>query len=198
MSYYYNYSIGYQTEDGKIYPWGVYDRNGKHHDAFYRSRSFASKLHERFYPIHEDDISDELREEFSYEEYTGEKCMQEVKYLPINELPRMNYIKSGYFLLDDIHKYEEDNDCWDLFYDKLTPQEYIIKMENEMKFGKPTPRKDEWGDEYVPKSASDYAFYMYPDTTCEEYEAFVISNIADCYEFTLPKDAKMVILETEG
>ena len=75
MSYYYTYYLGYERE-GKIYPLGPYDCFGKLRDVVNRSRSFASDLHERFWPVKEEEISDELRKEFEYTDWEGKKTVE--------------------------------------------------------------------------------------------------------------------------
>ena len=72
MSYYYNYYVGYK-KDGKIYPWGPYNANGKLEPMVSRSRSFASDLHEEFYAVSDKEVSEELRKEFEYEDWNKVK-----------------------------------------------------------------------------------------------------------------------------
>lgn len=187
MSYYYDYYIGYMTKDGKINPLGIYDCFGKLHSALSISQTYASDLHDDFVPISKDEYGDKLE-------------LKNAKWLPVNMLPEGSYIKKGYFLVDDIHQYEEGNDMWDLFYEKLTPQEYIIKSDNELKFGKPQPKFDCEGNEMETYSAADYGWYMYPDYWCKEYEAHQLREAVGIYEYVtdIPKDSQIVIIETEG
>ena len=199
MSYYYNYYIGYE-HDGKIYPLGPYDCNNKIRDAISKSRSFASNLHDDFCSVPENMISDELRKEFEYEDWNGNKTV-DVKYLPISELPEGSFIKRGYFLISDVKAYEENDDTFDLFYENLNPTLYAAKLQNELTFGKPGPKKDCEGEEYTEPSASDFMYYAYPDYNCKEYEAHIIRTFANSlgdYNSSLPKGYKLVVLETEG
>ena len=199
MSYYYNYFIGYES-GGKIYPLGPYDSFGKLRYVVSKSRSFASDLHNDFYYLAKDEYSDELLKEFSYETYDGKTEWIPIKYLPIGDLPTGDFINKGYFLIDDVRRYEETGDNFDLFYDSVSPTVYAAMLEHEMKFGKSERYKDEYDEWVQPKSASDYMYYAYLDTDCKEFEAFIIAQVADelwSYS-TLPKDAKMFILETEG
>lgn len=199
MSYYYNYCVGYER-DGKIYPLGPYDCFGKIRYVIEKSRSFASDLHDDFYPIKDEQVSDELRKEFEYEGWDGNKTMGIIKYLPIEEMPTESFIKTGYFLVDDVRQYEENHDAWDLFYDKLSPTVYMSMLQNEITFGKQQPQKDDDGDYIETHSASDYMYYAYPDYSSREYESAVIRIMADSlHSYSHFKNGeKLVILETEG
>ena len=207
MSYYYNYCIGYM-HDGKIYPLGPYDCNGKLCDVISKSRSFASDLHEDFMIVSEEQISDELRKEFEYEDWNGNKVVN-VKYLPLSDLPVGSYIKSGYFLISDVQQYEKyGKDPYDeLFYDCLTPTVYAAKLLNDLAANKnvknteePVSDEDE-EDTERPHPATDYMFFAYPDYGSKEYECEVIRTAADYlgdFNSSLPKGYKLVVLETEG
>lgn len=200
MSYYYNYFIGYEL-DGKIYPWGPYNAEGRLCSALSRSRSHASDLHYLFFELTTGQISDELKKEFECERWDGKKCI-EVKYFPIADLPNGDYIKTGYCLIKDVEEYEKNKDLFEGFDDSnvLSPTIYAVKLTKELKFGPNKPQKDEDGNEYLEPNASDYMFYAYPDYNSEEYEASVLRDFAtSLYNYQLiDKGAKMVILETEG
>lgn len=199
MSYYYNYYLGYK-HDGKFYPWGLYDAEGGIHPVVYKSRSFASHLYDRFDSIKEEEISDELRAEFEYEYWEKEgKCMPEVKWLAINQLPSTDYIKKGYCLISDVKAYEEDREWFEGFSDVISAHVYAALLDKELKFGKNQPQKDCEGNEYTEPNASDYMFYAYPDYQSEEYESFLILSAFDAIEsFNMPDGIEWVVLETEG
>lgn len=198
MSWYVWYKLGYEDKDGKIYPLGPFDNQGNFKDIFCRSRSFASDLWEEFRDIPQEKVSDELRA--VYEKDIENDDIQfddrQVRYMYLSDLPKGNYIKSGYFLIEDIGRYEKDRYAEDIFYDHLTPQEYALRVENELKFGPPKPKKDFCGYEYTPNSVSDYAFYMYPEYYCKEYEAFLIRQVAEIYDEY--NEMKVVVLEEDG
>ena len=204
MSYYYNYYIGYKTKENKIYPLGPYDAFGKMHSVFYRSRSFASDLHEDFRRVQDEQITEELAKEFAYEDWNGEKKVQQLKYLPSSELPSGNFIKRGYLLSDDINEYEKTGDSWDLFYDFMTPAVYLMRLQNELVFGSPVKKEkkddEDWedaGDEKRP--CSDYSYFAYVDLGSKEYEVHMLQLALQAYEFAkIPEGAEMVILEDEG
>ncbi len=194
MSWYYNYRLGYM-KDGKIYPLAPFDAAGKWHDVFYRSRSFTSDLHEKFWPIKEEMVTDEFKKGFPWYEEASESEKGLVTYLPLKDLPTGSYIKSGYFLLEDIKAYEEYHGTDDIFYDSLTEKEYLRLMKNELLFGKPQEKEDDFGETYTPKSCADYAFYAYPDYFCEEYEAFLLRTAAEPYEYTdLVKNTEQIVV----
>ena len=199
MSYYYNYYIGYE-KDGKLYPLGPYDQSGRLHDALSKSRSFASDLHDKFYRVSDDMISEELRKDFSYETYDHKTEMRQLKYLPVDNLPTDKLESEGYCLIEGIKRYEEEGDIDDLLYDMLTPQEYIRKMENELKFGRPERKFDEEGGEFEIHSCDEYSYYRFIDYNSPSYESFILQLFVNVYEYTsaVPDGATIVILETEG
>lgn len=190
MSYYYNYYIGYR-KDGKFYPWGPYDAEGNLKPIVSKSASFASDLHESFSLIKKEEVSEELRKNFEYEDW-----QEGVKYCSVDHLPRGSFIKTGYFLIDEVKAYE-GKEWFDGFSDILSPQIYAAKMAHEMTFGKNQPQKDVEGFEYTEPNASDYMYYAYPDYNSKEYEAFVLRECVDALE-DWRNDKEYVILETEG
>lgn len=198
MSYYYNYYVGYK-KDGKIYPWGPYNANGKLEPMVSRSRSFASDLHRDFYPVSVKEVSEELRKEFEYEDWMKTKRV-DVKHLSEKDLPTGSYIKKGYFLIKDVLAYENDEDgSFEGFYDVISPEVYAAKLQHELMFGKNQPKKDDEGYEYTEPNASDYMYYAYPDYVTKEYEAFLLRQLIDALrDYRMDNDVEYVVLETEG
>ena len=199
MSTYYNYYIGYRDKDtGLLYPLGPFDCFGNLKAVISRSRSFASDLHDDFYPIDDDNVSKELKENLGYKESDGTYSF-EGKYLDAKDLPSGNYIKSGYFLISDIEEYiKTDCDSEGLFYDKLTPTMYALKMHNELAFGPPKEKLDCEGNVIEQYSCADYAYFSYPDYLSKEYESDVIrQHIGVLEDYDFPKDFEIVVLETE-
>ena len=86
MSWYYNYFLAYEEEDGKLYPYAPFDANGRLMDVLSKSRSFASHMHETFWELPKGKMSDELIKRFTYETYTGEEELDRVKYLKLSVL----------------------------------------------------------------------------------------------------------------
>lgn len=198
MSYYYQYYIGYE-ENGKLYPYGPFDCQGKIKPVVCKSRSFASNLYTNFWVVKEEQITDELRNFFEYEDWNGNKKV-EMKYLPLGEMPNGDYIKKGYFLIDDVQAWEQGGDD-ELFYHMITPLIYAEKLKKEVAFGKNQPQKDEDGIECIEPNASDYMYYAVPQYESEEYESWLIKEAANMlydYDFFRDDNRKIVILETEG
>jgi len=203
MSYYYNYYIGYK-KDGMIYPLGPYNARGELCEVFSRSRSFASDLHNEFYYVGEEQISDELRKEFTYKDWDDGEGMSRVKYLPVADLPEGNFIKSGYYLIEDVKYYLDKETCsadWaeEMKRNYLPPEVYAAKAKNEMIYGAPAHQYDEEGGEFETHSASEYMYFAFPDYWGKEYEIHLLLCAMDMLErFDDPKGAEYVILETEG
>lgn len=197
MSSYCNYYIGYKKE-GKIYPLGPYTVDGKLRPAFSRPKTWASNLHELFHYIEDKEVSDKLREEFEFENcWNGEKVF-EVKYLTEQDIPKGSHVKTGYFLIEDVKRYENEQYSFEGFFDVLTPEVYAAKLQHEITFGKNQPKKDIEGTDYVEPNASDYMFYAYPDYRSKEYEALILSEALEgMRDFSYDKDVEYVFLETE-
>lgn len=198
MSWYYNYYLGYIASDNKIHPLGVFDDKGEIHSMFWRSRSFASDLWRNFYDLSRDSemLSDDLKKAFS--DSDGEFYAECMSYLPVDELPKGGFVKSGYFLTEDVNKYINDDEYYgDLFYDKLTPQEFAFKLDNELKHGY-VEEKDEFGYP-INRPCRDYMWFAYPDYECKEYEAFLIRQFVESYENSNSLiNSKLVVFLTQG
>lgn len=194
MSYYYDYYIGYKYKD-KIYPLGPFDAFGKMHPVLSRSHSFASDLHYEFWDVPKEMQSEELKKQFRYanEEDDDDAYHAPIKYLKVDQLPDSDYIKRGYFLIEDIDMYENHKDDLDfdidnIFYDHLTPVAYIGLLHSD------------------PKKASKYMYYAYPDTLSKEYECSLLREGLYTFEFAIShlkdkdtkEEAEFVYLETEG
>ena len=199
MSWYYTYYIGYKDSSGKVFPLGPYDIKGRFYPVLSSSRSFASDLHESFHRFEREEISDELLDAL-YRNDVYQKADYDVKgeiincgggWLPIKDLPTESPVKEGYFLIEDVKGYLETQNSYDLFYDHMTPTEYAMRIESELKFG---PPKDE-GVHLV----RDYTYFSYLDVFSKEYEAFLLRNAADMFEFAeLPNDGEMVAILNQG
>ena len=199
MSWYYNYYIGYMDRDGKLWPLGPYDCEGKLRPAMWKSRSFETGLAERFASVQREQASDPFLEQFEYDDWKGEKTLEYVSYLPVKDLPAGSFVKRGYFLREDIAAFEKDENSGDLFYDFMTPAEYAIAMSDELQFGPPAPKEDDCGELYTPHSIRDYSYYAYPNYSCEEYDASVLRLAAEPYEYTSVTEGKeIVIICTQG
>lgn len=215
ISWYYCYTLAIKSKkDNKIYPLGPFDNKGEWKYIIERSRSFASDLHERFeYKIKSEEISSELikgfqsiwgtTEEETREEFTDRGTL--ITYCYLSDLPKDDYIKKGYFLIDEIAQYEkskvDDEVYFDGFYSYMSEAEYIRRKENELVFGPPKETEDCEGFKYTPHSASEYAYYAYPDYKSEEYESFLIRRmydiLDDSYSFE-EKDYEPIVILSQG
>ena len=70
-------------------------------------------------------------------------------------------MEEGYFLIDDVMSYIQDDSDWDIFYDKMTVVEYAERFRNELVFGVPEPKKDREGEIIESHSCRDYMYFRY-------------------------------------
>ncbi len=191
-------------KDNKIKPWGPYDANGHLKPIYTESRSFTTEIGNLFYHITEENLTDELKEEFKYEcgldpDIGYGQISPYFGYLPAKDIPSSNYIKRGYCKIKDINEYL-NGEYFEGFYDVLDPAEYAMKLENELKFGTPKPKKDEYGEEYCEPSCSEYAYFSWADWNSQEYDAHRMKEMIGVLEDYHMKDDgwEYVIIKTEG
>ena len=196
MSYYYNYYLCYKdSASGKLLPLGPFNKKGHLLPVYEVSRSFASDLCYDFSCIDKELFSQELKDALCIDEYEG---FGKISSIPLTNLRKGSFIKSGFFLIDDVIRYQQGSNVSDLFYDYISPEVYAAKINNELIFGKPDPKKDIEGDEVEVPSGSDYMYFAYPDYQSAEYEA---SRIRDAYDIVWDfkiEDKDCVILLLEG
>lgn len=198
MSWYFSYFIGIKRDDGKIYPLGVYDANGKILPAVWKSRSFASDLWRKFRHVGDEEISDELKEEFG--EYIEERFFT---VLPYKELGSDDFVKDGYFLISEVNEYLLKKDgAWfeEIFTDCLTPTAYAGKRSAE--FGNiedlAKANANEEGPTYW-RPYTEYMYFAYPAYESEEYETFLIKRACDMLEdYDTNRTEDMYIMLTQG
>ena len=208
MSWYTIYYLGIMDKDGKITPLGPYDNNLNLRCVRCTSRSFTTDLKDYFRPITKEMLTDKLRMEFPHEVEDADKedgqIYQYFEYSPLDKLPKGEWVKSGYFLIEDIQAYLKykngEEDYFEGFFYELTPFEYTLKLENEIKFGKPEPKHDSEENELVCYSCADYAYFAYPDYSSMEYEAFLLRATANMLmdDYQVPKGSQIVAIKTEG
>lgn len=201
MSYYYCYRLGYLDEDGKAHPFMPFTVNHDWVNIISRSRSYASDLHEIFVPISEKMVSDDLKlyihaDYDELNERDKKDVLQCVRWCYLKELPRGDYVKSGYFLIEDVRRYlvDPDNDYIDYFFDNLSPTEYAARLENYMKFGDDEEKDEDGG--IIQHSIKDYMYFAYPDYSSAEYEASRIRDVA--YSCSFGNSSKMIVFDFEG
>ena len=199
MSYYYTYYIGIIDEDtGLVSLLGPYDNQGNIKPVLEKSRSFASDLHEEFAILDEKLAADDVKKRFSYENWNGENVFQ-VKVLNYDKLPSGGFVKSGYFLIDDVEKYIRTGDSYDIFYDRLDPIVYAAKFKDEALLPHYEPKVDEYGEEIRGYKCSDYMWFAYPDYNSKEYEVHVIKQMVEILDERFNDEHNnIVILMEEG
>ena len=231
MSYYYTYYLAYKDKnDGLVYPFGPFNKEGKLASILCKSRSFASDLHERFRYLKPELISDSLYKavlpdeslkecEYQTQPYSEEEIAEHIrifgqrpkerelktmrqamedyvqfKYLPLSALPSGSLFKEGYVLSSQVDNDEED------FYPVLTPSTYAERLKAAVALGAAynCKRVDyDSGKEYYCEEddISKYVYHKWVDIKSEEYEAYMISYMADVFE---AYGEDIFIIETEG
>lgn len=184
MSWYFVYTLGVKTKEDKIYPIGPFDWDGTPLDVICNSRSFEPEdLHSGFINITEEQSTPELMRAMN-------NTLELVSYLPLSELPAGSPFKKGYFLNEDIEDYESGrcttND--DIFYDHLTCEQYLRKLEAQLKFGRNAPEYDAEGNEMDYHPCEDYSYYMYVDDHSAEWCAEQLRVAADLFDEWRLKD----------
>lgn len=168
-------------------------------------------MNKKFSYIKLDAASEELKNEFEFEDWNEKRCS--LKILEADRMPSNDFIKKGYFLIEDVKKYENDpniilDEEENVFEDYLTPTVYANMLNNEILLGQSGGVEflnlfdDEENDEEeleIKHSVGEYMFYIYPDYYCEEYESFVIKQAIKNFELQLESsDDKIVVLLIEG
>ena len=180
MSRYYDYYLAY-SKKGKLFPLGPFDRKQKLKAVLSKSESFASSLYQNFDDCPASKLGPKLKEFFTYNDWNGKPTVGNLKFIKLTDLPKGSILRRGYFLIEDIERYEKNESDYvdELFYEWLTPTAYAAKATNEARFGKPEQQFDCEGFPLPNYSAGDYAYYAYIDHQTEEYEAYQIRDIAE-------------------
>ena len=203
MSTCYTYYIGYWDKDGKIYPLGPYNYFKNLCPILSRSSSFTSDLYKDFRYIERSAASDKLKEEFPYEFENNNDKYISMKMLEVDNLPDDYFIKNGYFLIEDVKRYERGN--WEigdgLFEESVSPIVYVNMLNNELLLGTQLGVIDlfsEEEEEPAPQhTARDYMYYAFPDFYSKEYESYLLKNAAESFEMQ-DINKKLVILLVIG
>ena len=207
------YPLGPFSHDGKLC--SVLEKSRSFasdlHERFYCAdpKDVAVELYEKLYSDH---YLNELKnprqidsfEKARYKAIFGEEPEDEaemtyekrlaanmrIKYLPICELPNVDFIKKGYVLASQVTPENWDGD----FYPILDPHVYAEKLKTSI-FAKKCKSDDESDeDEY---DITDFIYHEWVDPNCEEYETFIIRQMLDAFnEYDLK--GERLIIETEG
>lgn len=178
MSSEYIYYLGYiDNKTKKVHALGPFNDKGELRSVFWRTPSTVSDLPEMFRLVKIDEMDNYIKDTYTHKSsYDDENLVSNLYMLNYDKLPNNDYIKRGYYLIEDVKKYEENNDTEELFYDNISSEVYAEKLKNELLFGKPAPEKDCEGFEYTPKAASDYMWFAFPDYFCEAYESHLLKS----------------------
>lgn len=181
MSWYHSYYIGIKTKDNKLYPIGPFNSAGRPLPIVENSRSFEPEtLDNDFIPVKENMVSDNFKDAFGYtNDETGktELDLKYISYLPVEHLPKGDGLRFGYFLIDEVQRYqkivEEEGTPFDFdgFYDWMTPDVYRAKALNEIQFGAPMEVEDDEGYNVTPRSCVEYMPFAYIDYSSAAYMA---------------------------
>lgn len=206
MSYYYNYYVGQRNKETcKFTTVEPYDANGEPMCLLWKSSSFASDLHEDFYPIYSKDMENRLKSfscfipsSMTDEDY--DKDYYKVKYMPYNEFQLSEPFRKGYVLTEDVINYSTDAGCDFSEYarDILTPEQYAAFAHSYMASKKTRNVYDPATDEEIECNPSDYMLFNWVDYDGRQYEQWSITNIISSLDITPDKGYELVILETEG
>ena len=192
MSVYYNFYVGIrnkETEKLEHFPGLTYkdteSKKERAHQILYRSRSFLPDgALDYFNPVNLDDLDDALKNTFTCEGWNGELANSDPHMITLSDLRSlsMDYIKRGYFLVEDVAAYEKRNGDYDLddsFYDVVSATVYANMCAKNIQT---TIEKDVEGFEYVKHGWADYMYYAYPDIECKEYLFNELNTLGSSYE----------------
>ena len=136
----------------------------------YASPEYETYEFERcFVKCDEKELSEDLIKAFTTTNWNGEKSLDStLEYAEVSDILELSdeYIKKGYFLVEDIARYEETKDADELFYNHIGAIEYSNLAAKQIK---QSTYKDEYGDEHIKYGYEDYMYYAYPDYQSLEY-----------------------------
>ena len=183
MSQKVTYFFGYYN--GLVYPFAPFDANGKIVPVINKNRSSASSLFYKFGEMKQEEMSEQMealvpKYATAYWEY----------YDNISEVEVKDYMIKGYFLIDEVERYEKDGCVFpdEYFTTKLSPMAYAARLANESVVPR-ILKEDE-------PAISDYMFYSYVDENSEAYETRTLNKVGDyLYDWgNIPEDAKLVVI----
>lgn len=207
MSYYYNYYVGQRNkETGKFTTVEPYDANGEPMCLLWKSRSYASDLHDDFDPIYSKDMEDRLKSfscfvPSSMTDDDYDKDYYKVKYMPYNEFQLSEPFRKGYVLAEDVINYNYNDagcDFSEYARDILTPEQYAAFAHSYMTSKKRRKVYDPSSDEEIKCTPSDYMLFNWVDYDGRQYEQWCITNIISSLDISPDNGYELVILETEG
>ena len=204
MSYYYNYYLGtYDTVNDTYDILGPFDKKGNLMCILWRSRSYASDLHDDMTPVPKGNMSEEMKKAFSYTDYAGKKDVRDVKYIPVSSLSAESPYKGGYVLREDVMSYlagQEEVEFEEIAQVILSAEQFATLASNSRYKYKAEKFIKETGElEPVEYTSDDFIYYRWISSNSRKSEEWQIKNIIcilyDCFS---EKGKEIVLLETEG
>lgn len=174
MSMYYNFYLGYRDDNKRIVPLGPFNNEGKLKELFMYSHHYDISVHEDFYGLAWEDLSEEFKDvlgkDFYYsKDVTFKDVWKECQwgYLPLDKFingvkSMQHFIKTGYWKIGEIESFlslpeEERNDY--LYNGNLPnpmpPDVYAARVAAD------------------PEVAKKYMFYAICDTNVDDYYRYL-------------------------
>ena len=166
MSTYYSFYIGYRTKDKKFHAFGPFDKDNKLRPILVKSRSFISDLYQEFYPVRIEDMDEFVEIMFTHSSIYGntDGLVTDLKWLPVSDLPGTDFMKTGYFLTEEIMDYILTKEpCFSEHYEMI---EYSILLEAAVKNN---------NTEEIER-LKKYSFFSYPDYDSAEFESYILNH----------------------
>ena len=174
MSTYYLFYIGYEDKGGMIHPYGPYNKFGNLTPVFERSRSFCNINNEFYNELTSDKMAEDFKEELAKLGYSEEDMkFMNFYYMNIKDMPSTNYQKSGYYKYEEIMDYFNDDMDTDYFTSSYSPDEFGLLLKKAV----------DNNDKEEIERLKEYTYITFPDTTCKEYDSFMIQSIIRFGEF---------------
>lgn len=193
------YYLGIKNKDtNKIRLAGPYDKEGNVLPIL--SRGSISNLWTQLYCIEEKDLEEDAAKEFTWENYTGEEVLEDVRYIKYDYdvgLP----LKTCYVYKDSLMEYKRNESQYyedDMLSDSsMSEEEYAIFC-NAYLQNKKTSKKIylEWNDTEVKTIPTDYILYRWVDYDSASYEEWMISETVQnlCLAWKHNENEELVIL----
>lgn len=177
---YYNYYLGYLDKNKKVVPLGPFDNEGNLKELFMYSYSTTYRIHDNFYRLEWDDLSESFKEALGKHFYYFEgETFKDVwntnswGYMPLDKFingvkSMQHFIKSGYWKLEEIEAFlslpedeKENYLCYGNLPYPLHPDVYATMVAAD------------------PETAKKYMYYAVCDIYVDDYYrylAYLLSN----------------------
>lgn len=203
MSYYYNYYLGQRNKSiGTVSFLGPFSKEGGALPILWKSRSFASDLHESFDFVPKENIDSSIFENKIL--YKDDDYQQTLKMLPLSELKNDSPFKIGYVLRSQLISFFENKDNYfsetDAFTKVLTAEAFATFAQGYLVDEKPMFIYDWNSHETIKALPTDFVYHSWINYNSPEYEKWFISEVINNLglSYRCDKDSELVILETEG